>query len=129
MMKTLYYAVKIRDIGFMSNEGFIIVKLEKNKIKSIEGILTEDFIIADINNNSILLNYYAREDDIGEYLKEFSIDLDYNDIEIPLNITIDLDFKTVEIQTVKEIVETDKQNNCEKILQEIKNNVFKKGRN
>lgn len=128
MMKTLYYAVKIRDIGFMSNEGFIIVKLEKNKIKSIEGILTEDFIIADINNNSILLNYYAREDDIGEYLKEFSIDLDYNDIEIPLNITIDLDFKTVEIQTVKEIVETDKQNNCEKILQEIKNNVFKKGR-
>lgn len=128
MMKTLYYAVKIRDIGFMSNEGFIIVKLEKNKIKSIEGILTEDFIIADINNNSILLNYYAREDDIGEYLKEFSIDLDYNDIEIPLNITMDLDFKTVEIQTVKEIVETDKQNNCEKILQEIKNNVFKKGR-
>lgn len=128
MMKTLYYAVKIRDIGFMANEGFIIVKLEKNKIKSIEGILTEDFIIADINNNSILLNYYAREDDIGEYLKEFSIDLDYNDIEIPLNITIDLDFKTVEIQTVKEIVETDKQNNCEKILQEIKNNVFKKGR-
>lgn len=128
MMKTLYYAVKIRDIGFMANEGFIIVKLEKNRIKSIEGILTEDFIIADINNNSILLNYYAREDDIGEYLKEFSIDLDYNDIEIPLNITIDLDFKTVEIQTVKEIVETDKQNNCEKILQEIKNNVFKKGR-
>lgn len=128
MMKTLYYAVKIRDIGFMANEGFIIVKLEKNRIKSIEGILTEDFIIADINNNSILLNYYAREDDIGEYLKEFSIDLDYNDIEIPLNITIDLDFKTVEIQTVKKIVETDKQNNCEKILQEIKNNVFKKGR-
>lgn len=127
-MKTLYYAVKIRDIGFMANEGFIIVKLEKNRIKSIEGILTEDFIIADINNNSILLNYYAREDDIGEYLKEFSIDLDYNDIEIPLNITIDLDFKTVEIQTVKKIVETDKQNNCEKILQEIKNNVFKKGR-
>lgn len=128
MMKTLYYAVKIRDIGFMSNEGFIIVKLEKNKIKSIEGILTEDFIIADINNSSILLNYYAREDDIGEYLKEFSIDLDYNDIEIPLNITIDLNFKTVEIQTVKKIEEKDKQNNCEKILQEIKNNVFKKGR-
>lgn len=128
MMKTLYYAVKIRDIGFMSNEGFIIVKLEKNKIKSIEGILTEDFIIADINNSSILLNYYAREDDIGEYLKEFSIDLDYNDIEIPLNIRIDLDFKTVEIQTVKKIEEKDKQNNCEKILQEIKNNVFKKGR-
>lgn len=128
MMKTLYYAVKIRDIGFMANEGFIIVKLEKNRIKSIEGILTEDFIIADINNNSILLNYYTREDYIGEYLKEFSIDLDYNDIEIPLNITIDLDFKTVEIQTVKKIVETDKQNNCEKILQEIKNNVFKKGR-
>lgn len=127
-MKTLYYAVKIRDIGFMSNEGFIIVKLEKNKIKSIEGILTEDFIIADINNSSILLNYYAREDDIGEYLKEFSIDLDYNDIEIPLNITIDLNFKTVEIQTVKKIEEKDKQNNCEKILQEIKNNVFKKGR-
>lgn len=128
MMKTLYYAVKIRDIGFMSNEGFIIVKLEKNKIKSIEGILTEDFIIADINNSSILLNYYAREDDIGEYLKEFSIDLDYNDIEIPLNIRIDLDFKTVEIQTVKKIEEKDKQNNCEKILQELKNNVFKKGR-
>ncbi len=127
-MKTLYYAVKIRDIGFMSNEGFIIVKLEKNKIKSIEGILTEDFIIADINNSSILLNYYAREDDIGEYLKEFSIDLDYNDIEIPLNIRIDLDFKTVEIQTVKKIEEKDKQNNCEKILQELKNNVFKKGR-
>ena len=81
-MKTLYYVVKIRDIGFMSNEGFIIVKLEKNRIKSIEGILTEDFIIADINNNSILLNYYTREDYIGEYLKEFSIDLDYNDIEI-----------------------------------------------
>lgn len=127
-MKTLYYVVKIRDIGFMSNEGFIIVKLEKNRIKSIEGILTEDFIIADINNSSILLNYYAREDDIGEYLKEFSIDLDYNDIEIPLNITIDLDFKTVEIQTVKKIEEKDKQNNCEKILQELKNNVFKKGR-
>lgn len=127
-MKTLYYVVKIRDIGFMSNEGFIIVKLEKNRIKSIEGILTEDFIIADINNNSILLNYYTREDDIGEYLKEFSIDLDYNDIEIPLNITIDLNFKTVEIQTVKKIEEKDKQNNCEKILQEIKNNVFKKGR-
>lgn len=127
-MKTLYYAVKIRDIGFMANEGFIIVKLEKNRIKSIEGILTEDFIIADINNNSILLNYYAREDDIGEYLKEFSIDLDYNDIEIPLNITIDLNSKTVEIQTVKKIEEKDKQNNCEKILQDIKNNVFKKGR-
>ena len=127
-MKTLYYVVKIRDIGFMSNEGFIIVKLEKNRIKSIEGILTEDFIIADINNNSILLNYYTREDDIGEYLKEFSIDLDYNDIEIPLNITIDLNSKTVEIQTVKKIEEKDKQNNCEKILQDIKNNVFKKGR-
>lgn len=127
-MKTLYYVVKIRDIGFMSNEGFIIVKLEKNRIKSIEGILTEDFIIADINNNSILLNYYTREDYIGEYLKEFSIELDYNDIEIPLNITIDLNFKTVEIQTVKKIEEKDKQNNCEKILQDIKNNVFKKGR-
>lgn len=127
-MKTLYYVVKIRDIGFMSNEGFIIVKLEKNRIKSIEGILTEDFIIADINNNSILLNYYTREDYIGEYLKEFSIDLDYNDIEIPLNITIDLNSKTVEIQTVKKIEEKDKQNNCEKILQDIKNNVFKKGR-
>ena len=127
-MKTLCYVVKIRDIGFMSNEGFIIVKLEKNRIKSIEGILTEDFIIADINNNSILLNYYTREDYIGEYLKEFSIDLDYNDIEIPLNITIDLNSKTVEIQTVKKIEEKDKQNNCEKILQDIKNNVFKKGR-
>lgn len=124
MVKTLYYAVKIRYIGLMANEGFIIVKLKDDEIKSIEGVLTNDYLEAEFNNDLILLNYYSRENDIGKYQMEFSIELDSNDIELPLSVSADTDFTEIKINTEYRIVKFNEVSKCNRILNEFKNNVF-----
>lgn len=124
MVRTLYYAITIRYIGLMANEGFIIVKLKDDEIKSIEGVLTNDYLEAEFNNDLILLNYYSRENDIGKYQMEFSIELDSNDIELPLSVIADTDFTEIKINTEYRIVKFNEVSKCNKILNEFKNNVF-----
>lgn len=124
MVRTLYYAITIRYIGLMANEGFIIVKLKDDEIKSIEGVLTNDYLEAEFNNDLILLNYYSRENDIGKYQMEFSIELDSNDIELPLSVSADTDFTEIKINTEYRIVKFNEVSKCNRILKEFKNNVF-----
>lgn len=124
MVRTLYYAITIRYIGLMANEGFIIVKLKDDEIKSIEGVLTNDYLEAEFNNDLILLNYYSRENDIGKYQMEFSIELDSNDIELPLSVSADTDFTEIKINTEYRIVKFNEVSKCNRILNEFKNNVF-----
>ena len=127
--KTLYYKTVIRYIGMMKNEGFIVVEIDDNKIIKMEGIFTGDYLAADIKDDVIMLDYYTREDDMEEYQKEFSIELDINSIELPLNVSAESDFITIEISTEHMILKSDEKVKCERILSEFKNNVFKKGRN
>ena len=76
--KTLYYKTVIRYIGMMKNEGFIVVEIDDNKIIKMEGIFTGDYLAADIKDDVIILDYYTREDDMEEYQKKFSIELNIN---------------------------------------------------
>ena len=124
MVRTLYYAITIRYIGLMANEGFLRVKLEEDNISSIEGVLTEDYIVANIKNDVIILNYYVKEEDIGEYKKEFAMELSRDDIELPLHLIAESDFITVEINTKYKILKSDEKFRCDRILSELKNNVF-----
>lgn len=128
MKKTLYYSVKIRELGVMVNQGFIIVKIDNEKPISLEGVFTQDYLVAEIENGSICFKYYSRYEEMGDYEKDWEVTISLDNFELPLNIEVY--FKTelqetdaeLVIETLRQIVEKTEHQRCESVLKKLKNN-------
>ena len=134
MEKTLYYSVEIKEIGAMINQGFIIVKINNGEIISLEGVFTRDYLVAEIEKDNICFKYYSRYEEIGDYEEEWEILMALTDFELPINLEahIETEYEQAifQIKTLRPIVEQEKKQRCESILEELKNNnVFTEGRN
>ncbi len=127
--KTLYYRAIIREYSTMINTGFIIVTICNEKIISVEGVFTEDYFTAKIDEETISLEYYSKQEGCGNL-----IELEY--FELPINleaqilikedereiINEDNECRVIQIATIEKIVECSQQEEYKNILQKFKNN-------
>lgn len=79
-MKTLCYKVKYRETNIV-NEGFLLVDIDnQNTIINIEGVLTFDYLKANIFPNQIIIMLYER---YPENLDEVPYEHILEDTEVP----------------------------------------------
>lgn len=146
-MKTLCYWVEIRECGKMVNNGFIIVTFYNDTIFSIEGVFTNDYLTAQIEEDTISLEYYSRKDGIGSYMREWKIPIGMEYFELPLNLKAHLfneedkfeddeleddeledeqSYDTILVETIGRILDKSQKDKYERVLEKFKknNNVF-----
>ena len=124
MKKTLCYEIVFRKYGRMKNNGFIIAEIEDNKIISLEGILTLDYLVARIDKNYIFLEYYVIDENFKKYIKDKVIQIRKEDIVLPLMLNIQADGEILEIRTSNRISDSDLVNRYQNDLKNLKSNVF-----
>lgn len=143
--KTLYYRVIVREVNRMVNDGFIIANICDGKLFSLEGVFTEDYLTAKIDEDDISLEYYSRYEAFGQYEKKWEISIQKEYFELPIYmeaqvvneqdyITMDNDeyedeeeeYIIIQIDTIEQISQNYEKERCEEILQYFKknNNVF-----
>lgn len=139
--KTLYYRVIVREVDRMVNDGFIIVTICDGKLFSLEGIFSEDYLTAKIDENTVCLEYYSRYEALGQYEKQWKIPIQNECFELPLYIETHLlseedyenmdkdeeeEYEVIKIETLEQISQNSQKEKYNKILQKFKknNNVF-----
>mgnify|MGYP004531281657 CR=1 FL=1 len=134
--KTLYYRAIIREYSTMINTGFIIVTICNEKIISVEGVFTEDYFTAKIDEETISLEYYSKQEGCGNLKKEWEVPIELEYFELPINleaqilikedereiINEDNECRVIQIATIEKIVECSQQEEYKNILQKFKNN-------
>lgn len=130
MQKTLYYDIIFREVGWMYNEGFLIVNLDGERIISMEGVLTCDYIKAKMEKDNLIIKYYALDDYFQTLVEEFKIQICYENLEIPLNIRVsNYNETTIEIKTTRKISNNEIKKKYDERLKKFKeNNVFQEER-
>lgn len=133
-MRKMYYDVKISvkegatkplnsgQYEFVNN-GFLIVELKKGKIEGIEGLLTRDYIYADVEDDGIILHYYELGFD-NDYssvgLDElFTCELELNE-EIPLNFEIETETMLIRFETTIKVTDLQEQAKYDECLSDYK---------
>lgn len=119
-MKTLCHAVTFIRKGYWYNDGFCIVEIDDNNtVKSIEGILTNDYLKAIISKDNIKFVIYSN------WYEEASISINKEDFRLPIQIQANNDFYDVVLElNIGERLDLKKY---KERLDELKN-VFKKER-
>ena len=116
-MKALYYEVKLRQIGVMSNEGFIIVYIDGDKLRKVEGMFTLDFLQGFNTKGILAIDYYEYNifsvDESTTY-KELFFQLNEKELEFPINRTFRLKNLNTEVQvsTIRKIDNPSEQKRC-----------------
>ena len=125
-MKALYYEVKLRQIGVMSNEGFIIVYIDGDKLRKVEGMFTLDFLQGFNTKGILAIDYYEYNifsvDESTTY-KELFFQLNEKEPEFPINRTFRLKNLNTEVQvsTIRKIDNPSEQKRCiEKVNEFVK---------
>ena len=125
-MKALYYEVKLRQIGVMSNEGFIIVYIDGDKLRKVEGMFTLDFLQGFNTKGILAIDYYEYNifsvDESTTY-KELFFQLNEKELEFPINRTFRLKNLNTEVQvsTIRKIDKKKKKKRCiEKVNEFVK---------
>ena len=125
-MKALYYEVKLRQIGVMSNEGFIIVYIDGDKLRKVEGMFTFDFLQWFNTKGILAIDYYEYNifsvDESTTY-KELFFQLNEKELEFPINRTFRLKNLNTEVQvsTIRKIDNPSEQKRCiEKVNEFVK---------
>ena len=125
-MKALYYEVKLRQIGVMSNEGFIIVYIDGDKLRKVEGMFTLDFLQGFNTKGILAIDYYEYNifsvDESTTY-KELFFQLNEKELEFTINRTFMLKNLNTEVQvsTIRKIDNPSEQKRCiEKVNEFVK---------
>ena len=128
MEKTLYYDIEIRELNKMYNKGFIIIKLDGNRLLGLEGVITFDYIKAKmIEEDKLSIVYYSFDCESQMLLEDFEIIIPKENLEIPLNIgftmcDIDGTEEMIEITTKNKVTNNEIQKRYKKILERFKKN-------
>ena len=131
MKKALYYDIELEEFGKMYNNGFIIAEIEDGRVTNVEGVITCDFLKAEINkDNGITFEYYTLKYNVQPLEEEFEFYIKQEDLELPINMEVLTDDKRkIKLSTKRSIFESKTKEEYIRILEEFKqNNVFKKGR-
>lgn len=129
MKKTLYYDIIVRKYYEMYNEGFLIVKIDDERLLSIEGIITCDYIQGEMKEDNIFMVYYALDYESQILIEDFSAIIPKENIEIPINLRMKIGGDVIEIITKRKITNNAIKKKYEETLKEFKeNSVFQKER-
>ena len=94
-MRTLYYNIIIRrenfgnviqayDYEYSMSEGFAIINCNEGKINKIEGVLTMDYLVGELEGDKLNISYFTPKIYEGGLIKERSLIKDIA-IKIPLD--------------------------------------------
>ena len=128
-MSTMTYKVELNINGqnYSSyNEGFIIAKFEKEKLISLEGLFTCDYIKSQICNKEVILTYYELSEDYSYLELAFELTIKRAEFELPLIVEAYDEEKFLQLITTD--IYTDKNNieKCQKNMKDFKTtNLFK----
>lgn len=93
------YRVVLREYDKSFNDGYIIVKFQNKKIKSLEGIFTCDYLTSIISEEYISIIYYALSEN-GKVLEpKCMVSINLEDFRFPINMNIKLESSIVEVST------------------------------
>lgn len=126
MKKTLYYNIVFKECGHMYNKGFLIVNINEERIK-IEGVLTEDYIEAKIEQNNLVIRYYVLDEFFQKLILKYTLEIQKDQVELPINIQYELINRSiVQIITKRQIINQEIMEKYDRILKEFKerHNVF-----
>lgn len=84
-MKTLCYKSIFRCKGWLYNEGFVIVEIDNGELKSLEGMLTNDYLEGKIENEKLRISIFTL-DNKGKYKEEFIFLIALEVIQFPFSI-------------------------------------------
>lgn len=127
-MKTLCYKIKFCWEGLVYNDGFVIIEIgDDGKLKSMEGLLTDDYLGCNIRKDKIEIEIYTKNSE-GILTQFLYLEEDLEDFKLPPNIKIvdenDLKIKLRTVQKITSNIDMRKE-----IIRRFKeNNVFEKGR-
>lgn len=127
-MKTLCYKLVFCYEGLIYNDGFIIIEIgDDEKIKNMEGLLTEEYLGSKITGDRIVISIFS-ENDKGKLEEFFMVDGDFEEFELPMNIKLrDQENRIVNLRTEHRITDNI-ENLKERIKQFKENSVFEKER-
>lgn len=132
MKKTLYYNViikeKFQDYQ-MHNDGFIIVNLDGERLLGIEGVVTCDYIKAEMREDNLFMVYYSFDCETQMMVEDFETIIPKENIELPFNIKFMKGSDVVKITTEERITNHETKKKYEEILKKFKkNSVFQEER-
>ena len=88
-MKTVCYKIEFRKYGSFYDDGFFIIEFENNQILRMEGLLTFDYIEAEIvDNKDVEFLIYSLDEERVFMEPRFKFCVDANDFEIPIDFEI-----------------------------------------
>ena len=125
-MKALYYEVKLRQIGVMYNEGFIIVYIDGDKLIKVEGMFTFDYLCAHNIKGNLYVDYYKHNPCSTEKsttYKKFEFVLNVKQLQFPINTIFRFKNLNTEVQvsTIRKIDNPSEQKRCiEKVNEFVK---------
>lgn len=116
-MKALYYEVKLRQIDVMYNEGFIIVYIDGDKLRKVEGMFTFDYLCGHNIQGNLEVDYYKHNPCSTEKstaYKDFRFVLNAKQLQFPINETFMFKNLNTEVQvfTVRKINNPSEQKRC-----------------
>ena len=126
IMKALYYEVKLRLIGVMYNEGFIIVYIDGDKLIKVEGMFTFDYLCAHNIKGNLYVDYYKHNPCSTEKsttYKKFEFVLNVKQLQFPINTIFRFKNLNTEVQvsTIRKIDNPSEQKRCiEKVNEFVK---------
>lgn len=104
-MKTYCYELIYRWIGYLYNDGFVVVEIEDDgRIHSIEGLLGIDYLNTKIVNNKIDFFVYEYDYKTRKYIKDFNGVVRINSLELPFSFVFTQ--KDEEEEIVVELIAT-----------------------
>lgn len=134
-MRKLYYNVEIKiwnNDGYpensqnlkLKNKGFLVVEIDNGKILSMEGLLTRDYMYADVEDDGIMLHYYEFGVELYD-IEQFGLDelftYDLNlDEELPLHLDLETETMLIKFFTERKIENNNLQQEYERRLDNYK---------
>lgn len=127
MKKTLCYKAVARKTGEMVSDGFIVVEIENQKIISLEGLFTVDYLISKIDDDIIEFEYYTLNETFDEYINTVEIPVRTEEFVLPCTVTLVLkDGNKFEIEIIDRVFDKQLENYYQESLKKFKSSIFPK---
>lgn len=124
-MKKICYNAVVRYIGKMRNDGFIVVEIENDKIVSVDGMFTNDYIRSILREKHIAIEYYCWDYRIKLYVGEVRVPIKLEEVKLPLNVEITTpEGEEFQIETLEQVTDEELSKYYQEKLEKFKNSIY-----
>ncbi|MEI3395514.1 MAG: hypothetical protein V8R82_07485 [Clostridia bacterium] len=109
----------------MRNDGFIVVEIENDKIVSVDGMFTNDYIRSILREKHIAIEYYCWDYRIKLYVGEVRVPIKLEEVKLPLNVEITTpEGEEFQIETLEQVTDEELSKYYQEKLEKFKNSIY-----